>query len=150
MLNFLSLLSERIFKIYWKSLLNLSCRSATLECRGRYLFSFSVCCVSVCFLKWVKRSAIYSASGGIDSFEPNWTVATVWSEPLQRFISDRNRQLFAVIFCQPLHWFGSDPDGEAGTIGCNPYPWDPVQKEPDRVWKPEPERPGGARGHGFP
>ena len=30
-------------------------------------------------------------------------------------------QPFAAVSCQPLRSFGSDPDGEAGTIRCNPY-----------------------------
>ena len=66
----------------------------------------------------------YSAPGGVKVSEPNRTVATVRSEPLQRFISDNNRSNRPTVrdgLLTAVALGGSDPDGGVGMIRGNSY-----------------------------
>ena len=79
-------------------------------------------------------SAIYSAPGGanlserLQWFGLNRCKGSFQTETIQPCNSSRR---FLVSRCGV-----SDPDGGAGAIRCNPYPRDPVQKEPDRIGNP--------------
>ena len=77
-------------------------------------FVFVVFCLRI----W---SGIYNAPGGVKMSETDRTVATVQSELLQRFVSDRNRPTVRGGFLSAVAQFRFGSGWRSGYALRNPY-----------------------------